>query len=489
MAEVRLINRLLAEGQWIREQLARQQQLFAELERENADLENIGSANRQHLECVQHALAVAQDDLNVAQLRLHTESMKVDELETELETAHQVHQDILQRHAVERSKLQRENADLRSDNERLGNYHQEQDDYHRQQLESVQQESAEALDARRQLQLRLHEAHQLLTQDIRDQHAVELSKLKRDKGEQQLADWQHLEFVQHELAKAHDLNIARLHDLDIARAAAWDLNVAQVRLHSQSMRVDELETELETAHQVHQRHAVDIALLVAAKDRRIKQLEFQLTLQRAMSTVVKPWVTPAVDIIDKHGPLVALAKFSLLLYAADERAKPAVVKAGGMKSWLQRMPELFELHGEGQPGYERVSLSGSAERAPTEAGLKATARMSDGAGPSGTALPVCQGSDAASSGATSDEKVKMYMGRAAARRDGATGDTRRMLNDIVHVRDKDPHKHGHNRFIDEATGRRLEERMRAELGKGRKVHRAKSAPRGRPSADQVLAAT
>ena len=128
------------------------------------------------------------------------------------------------------------------------------------------------------------------------------------------------------------------------------------------------------------------------------------------------------------------------------------------------MPETFELHGEGQPGYEQVSLRDSFERAPTEAGLKATARMSDGAGPSGTALPDRQGSDAASSGATSDSKVKMCMGRAAARRDGATGDTRRMLNDIVHVRDKDQHKHGHNRFIDEATGRPSEERMRAELG-------------------------
>eukprot|EP00964_Phaeocystis_antarctica_P097156 scaffold63326_cov36-Phaeocystis_antarctica.AAC.2 len=30
--------------------------------------------------------------------------------------------------------------------------------------------------------------------------------------------------------------------------------------------------------------------------------------------------------------------------------------------------------------------------------------------------------------------------------------------------------------------------MRAELEKGKKAHRAKSAPRGRPSADQVLAA-
>jgi len=167
---------------------------------------------------------------------------------------------------------------------------------------------------------------------------------------------------------------------------------------------------------------------------------------------------------------------------------PAVVKAGGMKSWLQRMPEYFELHGGGQPGYEQVSLRGSAERAPTEAGLKATARMSDGACPSGTALPVHQGSDAASSGETSDAAIKMLMGRAAARRDSTTGAARQRNSDIVHVRDRDPHKHGHNRFIDEKTGRPSEERMRAELEKGKKARRAKSAPRGRPSADQVLAA-
>ena len=348
-------------------------------------------------------------------------SQRVDQIQ-------RVHKQQLARQQRDFAELQHENAELRSDNEKLGTY----DDHHR----------------------------------------------------------QHLESVQHELAVAQT-------DLNIARAAAWDLNIAQVRLHRQSMRVDELETELETArsdisrmHQVLQeirdKHEVDLrklardmgahtALEVAAKDRRIYQFE----LRWLMSSEVKP----AFDIIFKHGPLVAFSKFSVLLYAADERARPAVLKAGGMKLWLQSMPEYFELHGEGQPGYEQVSLSGSAERAPTEAGLKATTRMSDGAGPSGTALPVCQGSDAASSGATSDEKVKMCMGRAAARRDGATGDTRRMLNEMIHIRDKDPHKHGHNRFIDEATGRRLEERMRAELGKGKKVHRAQSAPRGRPSAD------
>ena len=145
------------------------------------------------------------------------------------------------------------------------------------------------------------------------------------------------------------------------------------------------------------------------------------------------------------------------------------------------MPEYFELHGGGQPGYEQVSLRGSAERAPTEAGLKATARMSDGAGPSGTAPPVHQGSDADTSEAT----IKLHMGKAAARRDLATGDDRRMLNDIVHARDRDPHKHGHNYFVDEATGRPSEERMRTELEKGKKAHRAKSAPRRRPSADDV----
>ena len=254
-----------------------------------------------------------------------------------------VHQQQLVRQQQLFAELQRENADLRSDNDKLRKYHQEHDDHHRQQLESAQQESAEALDVRQQLQylaietarsrsevLRLHEAHQVRTQDIRDQHAVEISKLKRDKGEQQLAGRQQLEFVQHELAEAQS-------DLNIARAAAWDLNIAQVRLHSQSMRVDELETELETArrdiskmHQVHQEirdeHEVDLrklardmgahtALEVAAKDRCIHQLE----LRWLMSSEVKP----AFAIIFEHGPLVALSKFSLLLYAADERAKPS----------------------------------------------------------------------------------------------------------------------------------------------------------------------
>ena len=283
------------------------------------------------------------------------------------------------------------------------------------------------------------------------------------------------------LQEAHRSNqeqLVRQHHL----FAALQREIAELRSDNERLRTRR-EQELDDAMQQEtyvRRHiqeldqqAIDTALLVAANDRRIRLFLSSL-------------VGRAIDLIDKHadGPLVALSKFAELLYPADERAKPAAVKAGGIKSWLRSMPETFELHGEGQPGHEQVSLRGSAERPPTVAGLQAAARMlADAAGPSGATPPVRPGSDVASSGETSDAAVKMCMGRAAARRDLATGDTRWMLNEMIHIRDKDPHKHGHNRFIDEATGRRLEERMRAELGKGKKVHRAKSAPRGRPSAD------
>ena len=101
----------------------------------------------------------------------------------------------------------------------------------------------------------------------------------------------------------------------------------------------------------------------------------------------------AVDIIEKHGPLVALSsKFAPLLYAADDRAKPTVVEAGGMLSWLRSMPHAFELHGEGQPGYEQVSLRGSTMRPLTEAGLQAAGRMPAGAAGAGPSGPVRQGS-------------------------------------------------------------------------------------------------
>ena len=165
----------------------------------------------------------------------------------------------------------------------------------------------------------------------------------------------------------------------------------------------------------------------------------------------------AVDIIKKHGPLVALSKFAELLYAADERAKPAA--AGRMLSWLRRMPEWFELHGEGQPGREQVSLRGSTKRPPTVAGLQAAARM-PGAGPS---PPVRQGSDAAS--VTTDASTKLHMGRAAARRGRTTGDTR-VYSRIVHAYDADPHRVERNEFVDE-EGRALKGVMRAALRKGK----------------------
>eukprot|EP00964_Phaeocystis_antarctica_P083740 scaffold52698_cov30-Phaeocystis_antarctica.AAC.2 len=232
------------------------------------------------------------------------------------------------------AELQRENADLRSDNEKLSNYHQEH-------LETAQQESAEALEVRQQRRLReilrLHEAHEVRTQAIREQHAIEISKhviievqLRRSLGE--LRDKQAVETAKYE--------------------AQW------------------------VAHDERESWWVQCGV---ANDKRIHELEVQLFLSSVFGR--------ANGIIEEHGPLVTLSKFSSLLYAADERARPAVVKVGTMKLWLQSMPQTFELHGEGQPGYEQVSLRDSTKRPPTEAGLKATARMSDGAGPSGIAPP------------------------------------------------------------------------------------------------------
>ena len=298
--------------------------------------------------------------------------------------------------------------------------------------------------------LRLHEALEVRTQAIREQHAVEMSKLKRDKGEHIVtADIVMLRRTLEELRDQQAVGTAKYEAQRVAHneRESWWL----------------------------QRSVAD--------DKRINELEVQLFWPSVFGR--------AAGIIEEHGPLVSLSKLAGLLYAADERARPAVAKAKGMKAWLLSMPQTFELHGEGQPGYEQVSLRGSTKRPPTEAGLEAAARLPAGsacAGASGLAPPVHQGSDAASSGDTSDAKVKMHMGRAAAWRDLATGDHRRKLSAMIHVRDRDPHKHGHNNFVDEATGRPSEERMRAELEKGKKARRAKSAPRGRPSADQVLAA-
>ena len=258
------------------------------------------------------------------------------------------------------------------------------------------------------------------------------------------------------LQEAHRSNqeqLVRQHHL----FAALQREIAELRSDNERLRTRR-EQELDDAMQQEtyvRRHiqeldqqAIDTALLVAANDRRIRLFLSSL-------------VGRAIDLIDKHadGPLVALSKFAELLYTADERAKPAAVKAGGIKSWLRSMPETFELHGEGQPGHEQVSLRGSAERPPTVAGLQAAARM-PGAGPS---PPVRQGSDAAS--VTTDASTKLEMGRAAARRGRTTGDTR-VYSRIVHAYDADPHRVERNEFVDEEN-RPLKEVMRAALRKGK----------------------
>ena len=166
----------------------------------------------------------------------------------------------------------------------------------------------------------------------------------------------------------------------------------------------------------------------------------------------------AVGIIEEHGPVLRVDQFSQSMYDANKWARKAVNSdhAGGMLPWLRSRPETFDIHGEG--GYLGVSLRDSAERPPTEAGLHA---QMPGAGPS---PPVRQGSDAAS--VTTNASTKLLMGRAAARRGRTTGDTRRMLNRIVHAPDPDPHRVERNEFVDE-EGRALKGVMRAALRKGK----------------------
>jgi len=225
---------------------------------------------------------------------------------------------------------------------------------------------------------------------------------------------------------------------------------------------------------------------IEAADARIEELQDQLQLERhLMDTTLRC----AVDVIEEHGPLVGLPKFSNALYDADKRAKPAL---GGrrMLEWLRSMPHIFELHGEGQSGHERVSLRGSAQRPLTQAGLQAIAASSPGAGPSGLEPPEHQGSDVA--GSTSDKTTssvaewRALRGLAAELRDYfEPGSYRRKeLNFIVHSSDSNPHSHGRNPFVDESGRPKLED-IKATINEARKesktARRARSVPRSRPS--------
>ena len=234
---------------------------------------------------------------------------------------------------------------------------------------------------------------------------------------------------------------------------------------------------------------------IAAADARIEELQNQLQPERqdqlqAERHLMDTTLRCAMDIIEEHGPLVGLPKFSNALYDADKRAKPAL---GGrrMLEWLRSMPHIFELHGEGQSGHERVSLRGSAQRPPTQAAVQAIAASSPGAGPSGFAPPEHQGSEvAASTSDTTTSSVaewRVLRGLAAELRDYfEPGSYRRKeLNFIIHSSDSNPHFHGRNPFVDESDRPKLED-MKATINEARKesktVRRARSVPRSRPSA-------
>ena len=99
----------------------------------------------------------------------------------------------------------------------------------------------------------------------------------------------------------------------------------------------------------------------------------------------------------------------------------------------------------------------------TEASLRATARM----GPS-RATPE---TDAASLSDTSEATLERYMGKAASlrRQPGTDGDTRKKLNNIVHVRD--PNSRNNNEFVDSETGEPKKEDIRVELLKQNNIWR------------------
>ena len=240
--------------------------------------------------------------------------------------------------------------------------------------------------------------------------------------------------------------------------------------------------------EVRGQHAVEIAHLreahrinIADKDEQIQALRLELERINVINS--------AVYIIGNR--LVAYSQFSVALYAANKWTKPVVDQWGGLLEWLYSNPG-FDLHGEGEEAhFMKISLRAHRNPFPScSYGRKMYSRTwapfsyweacwpdRFGAGPSETAPPVCQGSEAAgsSSSGTSRAALKMIIGSAAVRRDGTTGVTRKNLNKIVHACDADPHRFEHNEFVDE-EGRCLNDFMRAELRKG------KPAPQQSPSA-------
>ena len=81
----------------------------------------------------------------------------------------------------------------------------------------------------------------------------------------------------------------------------------------------------------------------------------------------------AEKVITAEGPTAPLSRLAESLYSSSKRAKDQITAAGGMKRWLQKWPDVFELHGLHQPGFQQASLRNTRMRAPTEVDLNAAA--------------------------------------------------------------------------------------------------------------------
>jgi hypothetical protein len=148
----------------------------------------------------------------------------------------------------------------------------------------------------------------------------------------------------------------------------------------------------------------------------------------------------AEEVITAEGPMVPLSKLAESLYSSSKPAKDQITAAGGMKRWLQKWPEVFELHGSHEPGFEQASLRNARMRAPTEVDLNAAAGAPAASRASNDAPE--------STSSISNKELKMMMGEASSLRDPVSKPTRQTLGFVVHLLDSDPHRLGHNPYAD-----------------------------------------
>ena len=83
----------------------------------------------------------------------------------------------------------------------------------------------------------------------------------------------------------------------------------------------------------------------------------------AIRSPLSSLVRHAKKVITAEGPMVPLSKLAESLYSSSKPAKDQITAAGGMKRWLQKWPDVFELHGLHEPGFEQASLRNARMRA------------------------------------------------------------------------------------------------------------------------------